>query len=583
MKEKRVLVGMGTCGLAAGAKPVMEALTEGLKDYNEISLVPCGCIGMCEQEVVIEVKEGDHRVLYGNMTTDRVPALIEAMVKDQEIPSWIIERPSDLGSFPKQRRIVLANCGRIDPRSIEEYIAEGGYEALKKALDYYTPREVLLEVKRSGLRGRGGGGFPTGRKWELTAQTEAPNRYIICNADEGDPGAFMDRSLMEGDPHKILEGMILAAYAIGSTKGYIYIRAEYPLAISRLEQALLAARQKGVLGDNILGKNFSFDIQLKIGAGAFVCGEETALIQSIEGYRGMPKPRPPYPAVEGLWGLPTNINNVETYACIAPILRMGGKEYSTIGAPRSAGTKVFALTGNVRNTGLVEVPTGITLREIIFDVGGGMKHNRAFKAVQVGGPSGGCIPGELLHLPIDYESLREAYAIMGSGGLVVMDEDTCMVDVARFFLEFTQKESCGKCTPCREGTKRMLEILTRITQGQGTLSDLTKLHTLAEGVKDTSLCGLGQTAPNPIQSTLRFFQNEYLAHIEHKKCPAKQCLALVTLVITESCIGCGKCQRLCPVSAIQGEKKKGHTINQATCIRCSACVSACPVSAIIKE
>lgn len=489
---------------------------------------------------------------------------------------------NDLSFFKKQQRLVLANCGHMDPEVIEEYIIRGGYEALAIALTKMSPADVVEEVKKAGLRGRGGGGFTTGMKWSFAAKSPGPKKYVVCNADEGDPGAFMDRSVLEGDPHKLLEGMAVCGYAIGADEGYIYCRAEYPLAIKRLKLAIKQAEEKGFLGDNLFGTNFSFHLKIKEGAGAFVCGEETALMASIEGKRGMPRPRPPFPAVAGLWGKPTNINNVETFANVPTIITKGADWYASIGTEKSKGTKVFALTGKVNNTGLVEVPMGITMKEVIFDVGGGIPNGKKFKGAQIGGPSGGCIPESLIDLPIDYDSLIQVGAMMGSGGLVVMDEDTCMVDLARFFLTFTQAESCGKCTPCREGTKRMLEILNRITEGQGKAGDIELLEDLAANIKATALCGLGQTAPNPVLSTLRYFRHEYVAHINEKRCPAGACTSLASYSINDACKGCGLCKKECPVSAISGEVKAKHAIDPAVCVKCGACVSKCPFKAIIK-
>ncbi|SJZ38241.1 NADH-quinone oxidoreductase subunit NuoF [Selenihalanaerobacter shriftii] len=488
----------------------------------------------------------------------------------------------ELDVYKKQRRIALANCGRIDPERIEEYIVAGGYEALGKALTEMTSQEVIDEVKEAGLRGRGGGGFPTGLKWQSAHDAEGDKKYIVCNADEGDPGAFMDRSILEGDPHRVLEGMVIAGYAVGSDEGYIYARAEYPLAIKRLKKAIAQAREHGLLGENLFGTDFSFDVHIKAGAGAFVCGEETALMASIEGRRGMPEPRPPYPTEKGLWGNPTNINNVETYANVSTIIEEGAKEFKSVGTENSKGTKVFALAGKINNTGLVEVPMGITMKEVIYDIGGGIPNDKEFKAVQIGGPSGGCLPEEKTDLPIDYDSLVEVGAMMGSGGLIVMDEDTCMVDVARFFLNFTVSESCGKCTPCSEGTKRMLDILERIAEGKGKAEDLDELKNLGETIKDTALCGLGQTAPNPVLSTLNYFKGEYEAHVEDRECPAGVCKSLIEYDITDECTGCTSCVDVCPVDAISGEAKEEHTIDKSECTKCGTCIDVCPVDAIVK-
>lgn len=489
----------------------------------------------------------------------------------------------ELDFYKKQHRIALRNCGHIDPEEIKEYIGRSGYQALARVMSQLTPEQVIEEVKVSGLRGRGGGGFPTGLKWQFARQASGDVKYVICNADEGDPGAFMDRSILEGDPHTLIEGMAIAGYAIGAQEGYIYVRAEYPLAIKRLRTAIAQAQELGLLGEDIFSSGFNFRLHIKEGAGAFVCGEETALMASIEGKRGMPRPRPPFPANRGLWDKPSNINNVETYANVPAILLEGGKEYARVGTEKSKGTKVFALTGKIKNTGLVEVPMGISLREIIFDMGGGISSGKEFKAVQIGGPSGGCIPKELLDLPVDYDSLIQAGAMMGSGGLVVMDSDTCMVDLARFFLNFTQSESCGKCTPCREGTKRMLEILTRITQGEGREEDLDLLEQLGETIKQTSLCGLGQTAPNPVLSTLRYFRHEYEAHIRQGRCPAGVCTALLKhSIIPDKCKGCTLCKKVCPVDAISGNVKEIHSIDQSKCINCSACMETCRFGAIVR-
>ena len=591
--KARIMVGMGTCGLAAGARPVFDALVETKNAANAaVEIVPTGCIGMCEQEPIIDViQPGRDRVTYGPMTPEKAVHVLESLINGTPIPEeWVIGRIMkdaiypELSSFRKQRRVVLRNCGFINPESIEEYTALEGYAALEKALATMTPEEVIEEVLTSGLRGRGGGGFPTGLKWRFTRQAPGEKKYLVCNADEGDPGAFMDRSILEGDPHALLEGMAIAAYAVGADEGYIYVRAEYPLAIRRLQLAIKQAEERHFLGKGIFGTDFNFSLHIKEGAGAFVCGEETALLASIEGKRGMPRPRPPFPASKGLWGKPTNINNVETYANIPNIIRTSGAYFATIGTEKSKGTKVFALAGKVNNTGLTEVPMGITLREVIFEIGGGVRDGKKFKAVQIGGPSGGCIPEELLDIPVDYDSLTQAGAIMGSGGMVVMDEDTCMVDVARFFMDFIQKESCGKCAPCRIGTKRMLEILTRITHGEGEPEDLDELLELANTVKDLSLCGLGQTSPNPVLSTIRHFRHEYEAHILDHTCPAKVCNALLTYTIDpEKCTGCGLCARNCPANCISGAPKEAHIIDQTRCTKCNTCLSKCPFEAIVKS
>ncbi len=494
-----------------------------------------------------------------------------------------IKSIDQVGFYKKQQRIALRNCGVINPEVIDEYIAMDGYKALGKALTEMSQEEVIEEMKKSGLRGRGGGGFPTGLKWQFTFQAEGDQKYVACNADEGDPGAFMDRSVLEGDPHALIEAMAIAAYAVGADRGYVYIRAEYPIAVNRLEIAIEQAKGYGLLGEGIFGTDFNFEMEIRLGAGAFVCGEETALIASIEGERGMPRPRPPFPAQKGIWGMPTLLNNVETYANVPQIILNGADWYSSIGTEKSKGTKVFALGGKINNTGLLEIPMGTTLREVIFEVGGGIPNGKAFKAVQTGGPSGGCLTEEHLDTPIDYDNLVALGSMMGSGGMIVMDEDNCMVDVARFFLDFTVDESCGKCTPCREGTKRMLEILDNICEGKGTMADLEKLETLSHAIKDSALCGLGQTAPNPVLSTLKHFKHEYLAHVEDKKCPAGVCTDLLQIVIADGCIGCTACTRVCPVDAIEGERKAPHVIDQDKCIKCGACIDKCPVKVIVKQ
>ncbi len=584
---KTVTVGLGTCGISAGGEKVFRALQDELKEHpNAFVLKETGCIGMCYREVLVEVSNGSGTGhLYGEVTPERVGRIVdEDLLGNKQIDEWLVSgEQREKGFFENQVRIVLRNCGKIDPGSIDEYITAGGYTAIEKALKSMTQEQVIEEVLQSGLRGRGGAGFMTGLKWKFTKAAPGTKKYILCNADEGDPGAFMDRSVLESDPHAVLEGMMIAAYAIGADDSYIYCRAEYPKAVARLRQAIGQCRAKGLLGDNILGTGFKFDIKIKEGAGAFVCGEETALIASIEGRRGMPRFRPPFPAQSGLWGKPTNINNVETYANVPWIITNSGAAFAAYGTADSKGTKVFAMAGKVRRTGLVEVPMGITINQIVFDVCGGIVDDKKFKAVQMGGPSGGCIPASMSDISIDYQNIPKTGAIMGSGGLIVMDETTCMVDVARYFLSFTQAESCGKCTFCRIGTKRMLEILERICEGKGTMDDLANLDELSDQIKAASLCGLGQSAPNPVVTTLKYFRDEYVAHIVDKKCPAHVCAPLLTYTINDNCTGCVVCAKACPTNAITGERKQMHFVTQDLCIKCGKCFTVCRFDAVVKE
>lgn len=593
--RSHVLVCGGTGCTSSGSQKVINAFEKHLKDKGiekEIKVVQTGCHGLCELgPVVVVYPEG---VFYSKVQEEDVKEIVsehllkgrivKRLVYDESIDRDVIKSLDNVDFYRKQFRIALKNCGVIDPENIDEYIAMDGYKAIAKVLTEMTPQQVIDEIKNSGLRGRGGAGFPTGVKWSFAAPNKSDKKYVVCNADEGDPGAFMDRSVLEGDPHSVLEAMAIAGYAIGSDQGFIYVRAEYPIAIKRLEIAIRQAREYGLLGDNILGTGFSFDVDLKMGAGAFVCGEEMALLNSIEGKRGEPTPKPPFPANEGLWGKPTIINNVETLANICPIIRNGAEWFASIGTERSKGTKVFALGGKINNTGLVEIPMGTPLRDVIYEIGGGCPNGKAFKAVQTGGPSGGCIPAEHIDVPIEYDTLVQIGSMMGSGGMIVLDEDNCMVDIAKFFLQFTCDESCGKCTPCREGTKRMLEMLEKITQGKGEEGDIERLEKLAKNIKDSALCGLGQTAPNPVLSTIRYFRDEYEAHIRDRKCPAGVCTALLEYVIDEDkCKGCGICARNCPTNCISGKAKTPYVIDQDNCIKCGTCQGKCPFDAIAKK
>jgi len=590
-----VLVCGGTGCTSSNSEKIKQEFEAQIKKNGldkEVKIVTTGCHGLCaEGPIVVVYPEG---AMYTMVRLEDVKEIVEEHLikgrlvkrlmagdKDSQDVSKSLE---NVDFFKRQVRIALRNCGVINPESIDEYIAYDGYKALAKALTEMKPEEVIAEIKKSGLRGRGGAGFPTGLKWELTAKAVGDQKYVLCNADEGDPGAFMDRSVLEGDPHSVLEAMAIAGYAVGADQGYIYVRAEYPIAVKRLEIAVKQAREYNLLGKNIFGTGFNFDIELRLGAGAFVCGEETALMTSIEGHRGEPRPKPPFPAVSGLWKKPTLLNNVETYANIPVILNKGADWFTKIGSEKSKGTKVFAVGGKINNTGLVEIPIGTTLREVIYDIGGGIPNGKKFKAAQTGGPSGGCIPASRIDTPMDYETLKELGSMMGSGGLIVMDEDNCMVDIARFFLEFTVDESCGKCPPCRIGTKRMLEILEKITSGKGEMEDIDKLELLAKNITASALCGLGQSAPQPVLSTLRYFRDEYIAHVKDKKCPAGVCKSMMSYVISaDHCKSCGICAKNCPVGAISGEKKTPYSIDQEKCIKCGACMEKCPFKAIFKN
>ena len=585
----------GTGCTSSGSAQLIERFEQKIAEAGlekEVKVIRTGCFGLCEAgPVVIVYPEG---TFYSRVRVEDVDEIVsEHLLKGRKVQHLVYtdhasheqnanKSLNDINFYKHQKRVALRNCGVIDPENIDEYIAFDGYMALEKALTKMTREEVIDEILKSGLRGRGGGGFPTGLKWKFTYNSQADQKYVACNADEGDPGAFMDRSILEGDPHAVIEAMAIAGYAIGASEGYVYVRAEYPIAVKRLEIAINQAHEYGLLGNNIFGTDFSFDLKIRLGAGAFVCGEETALMRSIEGKRGEPTPRPPFPAVKGLFAKPTMLNNVETYANVPQIILKGADWFCEMGTEKSKGTKVFALGGKINNTGLVEVPMGTPLRTIIYDIGGGIPNGKAFKAVQTGGPSGGCLPAELLDTPVDYDNLIAAGSMMGSGGMIVMDEDNCMVDIARFFLDFTVDESCGKCAPCRIGTRRMLEILERIVEGKGEEGDIEKLENLANTIKATALCGLGQTAPNPVLSTLKFFRHEYEAHIKEKKCPAHHCQKLLQYVITDKCRGCTLCSKICPAGAITGSVKEMHHIDTAKCLKCGACIEKCRFGAIVK-